>query len=182
MTDAKNEIAQAKANAALKAAETPQDYSDYVTDPAPCTFVEMLEGAQENMALEKVGRLATQLPGDLAGLVAEARLDAKAFREHTVYDSEGDPIRLGANADRLDKYADTITALSRQLAEREAEIARLSKALVDHNGALRSAQQVAFREGAETNWLSLRGHFTWVLAEHHDLSNEARRALENGHG
>jgi len=45
-------------------------------------------------------------------LIAEARLDAKAFRENTVYDSEGDPIRLIANAERLELYADALTTLS----------------------------------------------------------------------
>ena len=88
--------------------------------------------------------------GDYEGLVNEARLDAKAFREHVVYDSEGDPIRLTQNAARLDQYADAITALTRQvifaeeqtavdseilahlrsqLTERDAEIARLREAL-----------------------------------------------------
>ena len=57
-----------------------------------------------------------------AALANEARLDAKAFRENTVYNSEGDPIRLIANADRLDQYADRIEAL-------EAENARLREAL-----------------------------------------------------
>lgn len=39
------------------------------------------------------------------------RLDAKAFRENTVYDSEGDPIRLIANAERMEAGADAIEAL-----------------------------------------------------------------------
>lgn len=61
-------------------------------------------------------------------LVEECRLDAKAFRENTVYDSDGDPIRLIANADRLDQYADRIEAL-------EAEVERLRGALTQaaHN-------------------------------------------------
>ena len=50
----------------------------------------------------------TSRSGDL---VKECRLDAKAFRENTVYDSDGDPIRLIANAERLDQYADCIEAL-----------------------------------------------------------------------
>lgn len=37
----------------------------------------------------------TSRSGDL---VKECRLDAKAFRENTVYDSDGDPIRLIAFA------------------------------------------------------------------------------------
>ena len=58
-----------------------------------------------------------------ASLANEARLDAKAFRDNTVYGSEGDPIRLIANANRLDQYADRIEAL-------EAENARLREALL----------------------------------------------------
>jgi hypothetical protein len=56
-------------------------------------------------------------------LVNEARLDAKAFRENTVYDSEGDPIRLIANANRLDQYADRIEALTAEN-ERLREVLR----------------------------------------------------------
>jgi ABC-type nitrate/sulfonate/bicarbonate transport system substrate-binding protein len=41
----------------------------------------------------------------------ELRLDAKAFRENMVYDSDGDPIRLIANAERMERGADTITDL-----------------------------------------------------------------------
>lgn len=39
------------------------------------------------------------------------RLDARAFRENTVYDSEGDPIRLLANAQRMEAGADAIEAI-----------------------------------------------------------------------
>lgn len=91
----------------------------------------------------------TPLP-EVAGLVAEARLDAKAFREHTVYDSEGDPIRLGANADRLDQYADTITAQARQIANLTASIntlneqsERLSTELSEARRQIAEAQQWA---------------------------------------
>ena len=48
-------------------------------------------------------------------LVEECRLDANAFRENTVYDSDGDPIRLIANADRLDQYADLIETQAREI-------------------------------------------------------------------
>ncbi len=57
-------------------------------------------------------------------LVEECRLDAKAFRENTVYDSDGDPIRLIANADRLDQYADLIETQAREI-ERLREALRL---------------------------------------------------------
>jgi len=161
-----------------------------------------------------------ELPDDLAGLVDDARLDAKAFREHTVYDSDGDPIRLGANADRLDQYADTITALSsqlerlrhendclqatlaqidypcsphchgylreqqlaRQLAEREAAIARFNEAYLEAM-AERDAKVARLREATAHYDTAL------LLAFPHgagggvfDAWNAARRALENGHG
>lgn len=63
----------------------------------------------------------TDEQNERAALANEARLDAKAFRENTVYDSDGNSIRLIANADRLDQYADRIEAL-------EAENARLREA------------------------------------------------------
>jgi hypothetical protein len=59
----------------------------------------------------------------------------------------------------------------------EGERDRLREALVYHNDALRSAQQVAQREGKDTNWLSFRGQTTMVLAEYHEITNEARAAL-----
>lgn len=58
-----------------------------------------------------------------------------------------------------------------------AEIERLRGALVDHNDALRSACQVADRDGKDTNWLALRGNIRMTLAEHHEITNEAREAL-----
>jgi cell division protein FtsB len=61
---------------------------------------------------------------EVSGLADEARRDAKAFRENTVYNSEGDPVRLIAVADRLDTYATHITTLEaaeKVAREREAE-------------------------------------------------------------
>lgn len=59
----------------------------------------------------------------LAKLAEEARLDAKAFRENTVYDSEGDPIRLVANANRLDAYAAALATAGAEAAELRAVLA-----------------------------------------------------------
>lgn len=58
---------------------------------------------------------------------------------------------------------------------RDAE--RMREALVQHNDRLRSAQQIASREGADTNWKSFRGAVTYTLAEYHELVNECRQAL-----
>jgi hypothetical protein len=60
---------------------------------------------------------------DIAGLCEGLRSSAAAFREHTVYDSEGDPLRLTVQAAEADEAADT---LERQA----AEIERLRVALV----------------------------------------------------
>ena len=57
----------------------------------------------------------------MTGLVERLKSSAKAFRENTVYDSEGDPIRLLVQADECDEAADRITAL-------EAENERLREA------------------------------------------------------
>ena len=53
-------------------------------------------------------------------LVKEARLDADAFRENTVYNADGDAIRLIANAERLEQYADTIEAQATRIEALEA--------------------------------------------------------------
>ena len=71
---------------------------------------------------------------DIAGLCERLRASAAAFREHTVYDSEGDPLRLTVQAAEADEAADT---LERQA----AEIERLRGAL----GACVNA--VAYTEG-----------------------------------
>ena len=70
-----------------------------------------------------------------------------------------------------------MAAAAATIAELRARNDALRVALADHNDALRSACAVAHRNGAETNWLSLRGRIHWVLAEHHELTNEARAAL-----
>ena len=63
--------------------------------------------------------------------------------------------------------ATTLEALS-------AENARLREALVQHNDRLRSAVQIAYRDGKNTNWLSFRGQCQFTLGEYHDLVNDAR--------
>ncbi len=77
---------------------------------------------------------------DIAGQCKKLRASAAAFREHTVYDSEGDPLRLTVQAAEADEAADTI--------ERQAaEIERL-------RGALRNIQIEAERE--EGRWVHLK--------------------------
>ena len=67
------------------------------------------------------------LTGDEAGLVDRLRSSAKAFRENTVYDSEGDPLRLIVQADEADEAADTITRL---IAERDGAYERAAQVAV----------------------------------------------------
>lgn len=55
-------------------------------------------------------------------IVQEARLDAKAFRENAVYTSDGQRVKFGAVADRLDAYA-------AEIERNRAEIERLRDAL-----------------------------------------------------
>lgn len=45
-----------------------------------------------------------------ARIVRDLRLDAKAFREHSLWNQDGDEIRLTKNADRLDAAADFIAS------------------------------------------------------------------------
>lgn len=42
---------------------------------------------------------------------------------------------------------------------------------------LRSAQQIAQRDGKDTDWLSFRGQCTYTLAEYHELTNQCRAAI-----
>lgn len=60
-------------------------------------------------------------------LVKEARLDADAFRENTVYNADGDAIRLIANAERLEQYADTIEAQATRIEALESALRRCFK-------------------------------------------------------
>ena len=59
---------------------------------------------------------------DTQALIANLRSSARAFRENTVYDSEGDPIRLIVQADECDQAATAIT-------EAEAKLAKAREAL-----------------------------------------------------
>jgi hypothetical protein len=56
------------------------------------------------------------------------------------------------------------------------EIERLQEALVQHNDRLRSAHQIASRDGAQTNWKVFRGQCSYTLAEYHEIANKARAA------
>jgi hypothetical protein len=56
----------------------------------------------------------------------------------------------------------------------KASVKALEGALIQHNDCLRSAAQIAGRDGKDTNWLSFRGRVHYTLAEYHDLTNECR--------
>lgn len=74
--------------------------------------------------------------------------------------------------------ADRIERLTADLHAAMSELNACKDALAQHNDRLRSAQQIAFREGAETNWKAFRGQCAYTLAEFHELVNECRAALE----
>ncbi len=57
------------------------------------------------------------------------------------------------------------------------DVEAIQRALVDHSDQLRSACNVADRDGRDTNWLTLRGCLHYTLAEHQEITNEARKAL-----
>lgn len=71
-----------------------------------------------------------------------------------------------------------ITRLTEALRAAEEQVKGLRGALVQHNDRLRSAAEVAARDGRETNWLSFRGRVRYTLAEYHELVREARAELE----
>lgn len=78
-------------------------------------------------------------------MLKECRLDAKAFRENNTYDSDGNPIRLIAVADRLDTYANWIAATDAENQRLRAEVEALREALrriatVDMGGGFLGAQ------------------------------------------
>lgn len=65
----------------------------------------------------------------------------------------------------------------------KAELDALRVALVDHNDLLRSASQIARREGidgeiASTNWDAYYNRVAMVLKRHHEIANTARQALK----
>lgn len=59
------------------------------------------------------------LPPEGGDLLARLKSSAKAFRENTVYTDDGDPIRLGVQADEMDEAACEIERLTR---ERDEEV------------------------------------------------------------
>ena len=81
-------------------------------------------------------------------LANEARLDAKAFSKNTVYTGDGDPIRLIANAERLDQYSDTIAALVaevRRLREGMAGIVEFGQRHTGHGYSCAQLARAALR-------------------------------------
>lgn len=67
----------------------------------------------------------------------------------------------------------------------EAERDEVREALIHHNDRLRSAIEVANREGQETNWKAFRGELHYTAAEYHETVTRARRLAravgEDGH-
>ena len=88
---------------------------------------------------------------------------------------------LTMRGDALGADQAAAAVIAREFEALEAENARLREALVQHNDRLRSAAQVAARDGQDTNWKNFRGQITYTLAEYHDLVIAARAALGASH-
>ena len=108
---------------------------------------------------------------DYDALIRNLRSSAKAFRENSVYDSEGDPVRLIVQADEADRAADAIATLR---ARNEALVEALSKItpIVVHDG--RDYAEVAFSDGRThssqamtmnpQDWLDIQAAYDAALA------------------
>lgn len=135
-------------------------------------------------------------------LIGRLRSSAKAFRENTVYDSEGDPLRLIVQANECDEAAAALTDLQAQVAKAEAEAwAKEQHAAADRYvervRVLEEALDIAWREASKWRKASeLVGPYPndpkatkiWALSLYHagkDLMEKlkpARTALENSNG
>lgn len=75
-----------------------------------------------------------------------------------------------------------IDAMQDKIAALEARVEQMRNALIEHNDLLRSAFQIADREGvkqmvATTNWDAFYNRVTVVLKRHHATTNDARALL-----
>ncbi len=61
---------------------------------------------------------------DSTDLETRLRSSAKAFRENTVYDSEGDPLRLIVQADESDEASDTLASYRAEITQLRDKLAR----------------------------------------------------------
>jgi hypothetical protein len=80
---------------------------------------------------------------------------------------------------------DLVPALIAALKASEARVKELEEALIDHNDLLRSAFQIADREGvkmlvATTNWDAFYNKVAITLKRHHQITNEVRAVLKGG--
>jgi hypothetical protein len=82
---------------------------------------------------------------DIAGQCERLRSSAAAFREHTVYDSEGDPLRLIAQADEADKAADTLERQAAEIERLRGVVSLVSDIFTDmiRNGYVYSGEEPA---------------------------------------
>lgn len=90
---------------------------------------------------------------------------------------------LADSRQRNKQLLETLAGCDSARMKAEAERDALRAALVDHNDLLRSASQIAKREGidgeiASTNWDAYYNRVAVVLKRHHAISNEARQALK----
>ena len=117
---------------------------------------------------------------DMCEYYSEIARRLKATPLYYGYGEESDLPEEAADAIEAQSAALTAATDRAELAEARAE--RLRVALVEHNDLLRSAFQIADREGvkqmvASTNWDAFYNRVTVVLKRYHETTNKARAAI-----
>lgn len=108
-----------------------------------------------------------------------------------VWSPNGNRVCFMAHSSGLNDARDIATSnlaaaapdLARTVIALHERVERLARALVDQNDFLRSAMQIAKREGVEgkigsTNWDAYYNRVAVSLQRHHDMVNEARAILK----
>lgn len=116
--------------------------------------------------------MTDQAPERRIGMEGKLR---RALRES----EEREAIAADAAVGYLERAEKAEAHITMLMDERDA----LRVALVDHNDLLRSASQIARREGidgeiASTNWDAYYNRVAMVLKRHHEIANTARQALK----
>lgn len=147
------------------------------TDKAPVTVD---QGDYEPDEIEFMQTLLDRYSedGGMIRLVADHAAFMKIVRQYRLQSIAALEEQITGLIHDVERYIKAGSEEAARAAALEEEIKRLREALRDHNEALRSAYQVADREGKDTNWLALRGNIMWALAEHQQIVNDARTALE----
>lgn len=133
-----------------------------------------LENAHTGWVIARVTATANMVPravpDEYVRLVERLRSSAKAFRENTVYDSEGDPIRLIVQADEDDEAATALESLVSTNADLERQLVEAREAL----RIIARAETTVFDED--------EGCEVFVAMDEEEMSEIARAQLAKGDG